>query len=175
MSTESWLLNMDDAGITKAQTSGAFQLPRVYPGDYSVRFTVPPAYYVVDAMQQSQSVRNGGLKIGNGDVRVVLGMDGANVSGRVLWADDSPVPDAAVVLARDDANRPLLTHTDQNGAYRFTAGVRPGRHHIAAPQELFESQEQDGATLGRVAANGTALELNPRETKTLDLRVTPRH
>jgi hypothetical protein len=172
LSTESRMLSHDDGGIAPVQPDGSFKAPRVFPGDYAVRVTgLPAGYYVVDVTQQGRSVRNGGFRAGNGDLKVALATDGAIVSGRVMAADDTTIPDAAVVLLPRSSGRPLVVHSDQMGFYRFVAGVAPGEYRLAASSFLMEGQEQDAAAIARIAADGTALQLNARESKTVDLRL----
>lgn len=174
-STESLMLGFDDGGIAPVQADGSFKAPRVFPGDYAVRLTgLPAGYYVIDATQRGRSVRSGGLRAGNGDLRVVLATDRAAVSGRVMTDDKTPIPDPAVILLRQGSGRPLVVHSDQTGSYRFVAGVEPGEYRIAAAADLMEGQKQDSAAIARLAADGAELTLNSRESRTMDLRLVRR-
>ena len=154
------------------QADGTFDMPRVFMDDYAVRVAGLPAdYYVIRAAQQGRSVSDGGLRPGNGDLEITLGADGPVVSGRVLAADDSAIPDASVFLIPKGSGKPLLRQSDQTGTYQFAAGVQPGEYRLVAASDLLEWQRQDTATVTRLATNGTELTLGPRESRAIDLRI----
>jgi hypothetical protein len=154
------------------QPDGTFILPRVFAGDNAIRVDgLPAGYYVIGAFQQARNVLEGGLRPGDGDVRITLGADGPVVRGRVLAADDAEIPDASVLLLPGRSGQPLVIQADQTGTYQFTSGVPPGEYRIAAVPDLLEWQRQDAATVARLAADGKEITLGPRESRTIDLRV----
>jgi protocatechuate 3,4-dioxygenase beta subunit len=175
VSTESPLFGLDDGGIGNVRANGAFELPKVFVTDYGVRISgLPAGYYIVDAMQQGRSVRNGGFQLGGGDLQIVLSMEGATISGRVTAPDGAPMADAAVVLSREDGDRPMVVRTDQSGAYRFLTGLAPGKYKLMASASLMEGQEEDAGALLREAAAGGRIELSARESKIIDLKIPVR-
>ena len=168
MSTEAMFTYLDDGGIARVEPGGSFQAARVFDSDYGVRVLgLPAGYYLVDALQQGRSVLKGGLRAGNGDLSVVLSAEGPSISGRVLTADGTPIPDVAIALMGDRELRPAIVHSDQNGAYGFVSGVGPGRYRIAALPGILPPQGAEA--LMRAAANGEVVELSPRESKVMDL------
>jgi hypothetical protein len=154
------------------QADGTFDMPRVFMDDYAVRVAgLPAGYYVIRADQQGKNVSDGGLRPGNGDLQITLGADGPVVSGRVLAADDSVIPDASVFLVPKGSGKPLVRQSDQTGTYQFTSAVQPGEYRLVAASDLLEWQRQDTATVTRLATNGTELTLGPRESRAIDLRI----
>jgi hypothetical protein len=170
-STAGWnVLNLVPSAAVQAD--GTFVMPNMFAEDYSIRVeSLPAAHYVIDASQRGRSVLEGGLRLGDGDVEIKLGADGAVVGGRVLTADDVAILDASVILVPKGPGRPLVAHSDQAGTYLFAYGVQPGEYRLVAASGLTEWQEQDNATIALLAAGGTELRLGPRESRTVDLRV----
>lgn len=138
---------------------------------YQDAVPLPAGYYLIGASQQGKSVLERGLWPGNGDLRITLGADGPALTGRVLAADGAAIPDAPVLLIPQESGQHLEAQSDQTGAYRFATGVRPGKYRVVAAPDLVEWQLQDTATATRLAANGTELELGPRESRTVDLKI----
>jgi hypothetical protein len=144
----------------------------MFMGEYGVQVTgLPAGYYVIDASQQGRSVLERGLWPGNGDLRITLGADGPSVTGKVLTADGAAIPDAPILLIPQESGQHLVAKSDQTGAYRFSTEVRPGKYRVVAVSDLMEWQLQDTATATRRAANGTELELGPRQARTVDLKI----
>jgi hypothetical protein len=161
-----------DTGPGLVQPDGTFVLSRVFTGDYGVRVDALPAgYYLIDATQQGRSVLERGLQPGNGDVRVMLGADGATVAGRVLAEDGAAIPDASVLLLPKDSGRRLAAQSDQTGAYQFTTGIRPGEYRLVAVSDLPDWKRKDEATAASLAAAGMELTLGPRESRMVDLKI----
>jgi hypothetical protein len=153
------------------QTDGTFVLRQVFAGDYGVRVDVPGGYYLIGVYQQGRSVLDGGFHPGNGDLQVKLGSDGCQLTGRVLGADGSAVAEASVFLVPKEPGSHHVVQSDQTGAYRFATGVPPGSYSLVAAQHLMRWQRQDEATVARLASNGMKLELGPRESRVVDLRI----
>ena len=151
---------------------GTFVLSKVLLGEYGVQVSgLPARYYVIGASQQGRSVLDRGLWPGNGDLKITLGADGATVTGRVLAADGAAFPDASVFLVPEGSGQHLVAQSDQTGAYQFATGVRPGKYRVVAASDLMGWQLQDTATATRLAANGTEMELGPRGSRTVDLKI----
>jgi hypothetical protein len=156
------------------QPDGAFTLSQVFPGDYGIRVdALPPGYYLIEA-SQGQSVMERALRPGNGDVQITLGNDGPVVAGRVLTDDGAAVPDASVLLVPEGTGVHLTAQSDQTGAYRFTSRISPGEYRLVAVSDLSEWKRQDAATAATLAANGVELQLGPRESRSVDLKIQPR-
>jgi hypothetical protein len=154
------------------QPDGTFVLRQVYAGDYGVRVDVPGGYYPIGVYQQGRNVLDGGFHPGNGDLQVKLGTDGCQLMGRVLAGDDSAIPDASVFLVPKEPGSHYVVQSDQTGTYRFAASVPPGSYRLVAAQHLMGWQRTDAATAARLAASGTELKLGPRESRTVDLKIT---
>jgi hypothetical protein len=157
----------------QVQPDGTFVLRGALAGEYGIQVRYLPAgYYFIGASQQGTSVSDTrGLWPGNGDVQITLGADGSTVSGRVLAADGAAIPDASVLLVPKQPGPHLVSQSDQTGAYQFAAGVRPGEYRLVAASDLLAWQRQDEATAARLAADGLKLELGPRESRTVDLKI----
>jgi len=156
----------------QVKPDGTFVLSNMFMGEYGVQVTgLPAGYYVIDASQQGRSVLERGLWPGNGDLRITLGTDGPSVTGKVLTADGAAIPDAPILLIPQESGQHLVAKSDQTGAYRFSTEVRPGKYRVVAVSDSMEWQLQDTATATRLAANGTELELGPRQARTVDLKI----
>jgi hypothetical protein len=88
-----------------------------------------------------------------------------------LAADDAAIPDASVFLVPKGAGQPLVVQSDQAGTYQFSSGVQPGEYRLVAAPDLTEWQQQDTATVARLAASGMELQLGSRESRAVDLRI----
>ena len=133
---------------------------------------LPAGYYVMDATQQGRSVRNGGLRAGGGELRVTLGTDGATVTGRVLAEDGSAIAECF----RDpgaEGRRPAATGPiGSGGRLPLLDRCGAGEYRLAAVDAtLGEGQRQDSAVLAQVAADGVEIAVQPRELKTLDVKL----
>ena len=157
----------------QVQPDGTFVLREVLAGEYGIQVRFLPAgYYLIGASQQGTSVSGQrGLWSGNGDVQITLGADGATVTGRVLAADGAAIPDASVFLVPKQSGQHLVAQSDQTGVYQFALGVQPGEYRLVAASDLPGWQQQDAATVARLAANGTELKLGPRESRAVDLKI----
>lgn len=156
----------------QVEPDGTFVLSKVFLGEYGVQVSgLPARYYVIGASQHGRSVLDRGLWPGDGDLKITLGADGAIVTGRVLAADGAAIPDASVLLVPQGSGQHLVAQSDQTGAYQFATGVPPGKYRVVAASDSMGWQLQDTATATRLAANGTELELGPRGSRTVDLKI----
>jgi hypothetical protein len=154
------------------QSDGTFVLRQVFAGDYGVRVNVPRGYYLIGAYQQGKDVLERGMWPGDGNLKITLGADGATVTGRVLAADGAAIPDASVLLVPRGSGNHLVAQSDQTGVYQFAVEVQSGEYRLVAASDLPRWQRQDAATVARLAANGMELKLGPRESRTVDLKIT---
>jgi hypothetical protein len=154
------------------EPNGAFVLSKALLGEYGVIVEgLPAGYYVIGATQQGRSVLDRGLWPGDGDPKITLGADGASVTGRVLAADGAAIPDASVLLVPRGSGKHLVAQSDQTGVYQFAVGVQPGDYRLVAAPDLPGWQQQDSATVARLATSGMELKLGSRESRTVDLKI----
>jgi hypothetical protein len=179
LSTQSFDLRVGQGMTAPVQSDGGFRVPSVFADDYAVRVAgLPAGYYVQEAKQNGRSVRQGGLTAANSGLDIVVGTDGAIVSGRVMTGDgsgnDAPVPDATVFLVSEELGIVLSTRSDQEGNYRFITGVQPGEYKIAAAPNVPDGLGQDKGTASRCVAKGTDLKLNSQDRRAMDLHLPSR-
>jgi hypothetical protein len=87
-------------------------------------------------------------------------------------SDGAVVPDATVFLVPRQSGQPLTVQSDQTGTYRFRTGVAPGDYRVIAATDVSEVQQQDSAFVTRFAAQGVEVTLGPRDSRTLDLKIS---
>lgn len=107
-------------------STGDFSISNVPMDSYRVQISRPPkGAYVKAASVGNRDVLREPLTPGIGDLRVLLGTDGASISGKVISTEGAPVADAAVlIIAKDpvmlaDTGGIRFQETDQNGEFSF--------------------------------------------------------
>lgn len=158
---------------------GDFQLPRVFDGLYWLIVRgLPRDCYVKEATMGGMDALRARVRAGSGDLRVVLGVDGASVSGKVVDKDGQALADAVAVLAPaalPSVGLPDVIHTqitDQDGEFQF-ANIAPGEYRLLAFTELALGEGENPDFLRRYLTKAFDLDLQPRETKRVTLTVLP--
>ena len=116
-------------------------------------------------------MRERGFYPANGTLRIRLGADGATVTGQVVGADREAISDAVLFLVSKNSGTRQVAYSSQDGSFRFQ-GVRPGKYSLAAMPDAVPSRFVDDATVARVAAQGMDLDLGPRESRHIEIKLT---
>ncbi len=154
----------------RVASDGAFVLSGVLTGEYGVRVSAPPGFYVAGVDQNGQDVSERGFYPANGNLRIRLGADGATVTGQVIGADQEVISDAVLLLVSKSSGTHQVGYSSQEGSFRFES-IKPGKYSLAAMPDAAPSIFIDDATVARVAAQGTDVELGPRESRSMDIRI----
>lgn len=154
----------------RVASDGTFALSGLLAGEYGVRVSAPPGYYVAGADQNGQDVSERGFYPANGNLRIRLGADGASLTGQVVGADNEVISDAVVFLVARNFGARQVAYSTQDGSFRFH-NVRPGKYSLAAMTDAVPSSFIVDATVAQVAGRGTDVELGPRETRHLEIRI----
>ncbi len=154
----------------RVTSDGAFVLRGVLAGEYGVRVSAPPGYYVAGVDQNGKDVRERGFYPANGNLRIRLGADGATVTGQVVGADQEVISDAVLCLVSKGSGAHQVGYSSQDGSFRFQ-GVKPGKYSLAAMTDAAPSSFIDDATVARVAAQGMDVELGPRESRQMEVKI----
>ncbi len=122
-------------GATRVRELGPFVIPAVRPEKLWLDVALPPGAYLkaaningVDAMRQS-------FHAAEGELELVLGLDGPVVSGEVVDKQGKPVSDALAALGLDalpsspSSKELSLVQADQQGRFTFT-GMAPGKYRL---------------------------------------------
>jgi hypothetical protein len=144
---------------------GAFTIPKVMPGKYTVSTQGYAAY--VKSIRMGDTASDGpalNLNQGSGGARVTVTLSSAfgEVGGKVR-DDKGPSAGARVVLQSTlNTGMPLYAASQADGTYSFKS-VAPGTYHLLVTDEgEISADDYDGAE---------TVEVRPKETLTRDLKV----
>jgi hypothetical protein len=153
--------------------SGEFALENLLVHDYIVHLTgLPKGFYIKEASQQGHDALHDLVWPGRGDVRIVLGADGATVTGNTVDKDNQPVHDAIVILASKDGPPILISQqSDQDGRFQFTSGLPPGDYKLAALSGLVEGEAQDPEFVQTNLSDATDVTLAAKGSQSVTLTV----
>jgi hypothetical protein len=118
--------------------SGDFKIPDFSAGRY--RFSLegfPDHVYVKDIQSENLKLENGVLDLNSGPpsqpLKVELGTDGGQITGKLLTPDDKPATARVGLLIRSTHGYSLLQQVTSNGSFSFT-GVPPGKYFLLPRQ-----------------------------------------
>jgi hypothetical protein len=136
---------------------------------------LPLGYYVKEATYGKQNLLRQPWAPGSEEIRIVLGSDGASVSGRVVDENNEPVSDATVVLvpkrsAEEHGDvRIAAQPTDQNGQFQFASQVIPGDYLIVAVDGLSRDYAEDPKVVGPYLSEAIGISIGSRATQSVNL------
>jgi hypothetical protein len=162
------------------ETDGSFRIAGIYPGRYSVTVQPLPESGYVKSVQVDGAVTPGSeielARVGPGSrMKIIVGRDGAQISGTVLNKDGQPLGNvmALVILAADREHVMLPTtgnRVNEGGKYSIE-GIKPGKYVLFA-FDAFHSWPVNGLeSLKELAAAAEEIELKPGEKLAKDLKV----
>jgi hypothetical protein len=159
------------AGFARVQEEGAFVIPGVRPEELWLSIRPPDGAYLKSANINGIDAMRRPFRALDGELQIVLGLDGPIVSGEVVDEDGKPAHDAGVVLGLDSLpmsfapNELVMTVADQNG--RFTLkGMAPGKYRVLVFPE-FGSHLSDPAFFRANRLKGEAVTLSSGENRSL--------
>lgn len=152
------------------QIDGAFVLRGLLSGDYGVRVNAPPGFYVAAVDQNGRDVMERGFYPAEGNLRISLAADGATVTGQVMGANQEVICDATIFLVSKGSGNHQTAYSNQDGSFRFE-NVKPGKYILAATTDEVPSRFVDIASILQMADRGTDVELRPRESRHVDIKV----
>lgn len=159
------------AGYARVQEPGAFLIPGVRPEEIWLSVRPPDGAYLKSATINGIDAMRRSFRALDGDLQIVLGLDGPIVSGEVVDKDGKPVPDAGVLFGLDPLptsfapNELLQRQTDQNG--RFTLkGMAPGKFRVLVFPE-YGTHLTDPAFFRANRLKGEAVTLSSGENRSL--------
>lgn len=166
---------LNETPETELERTGPFVLPNVFTGDYWATFRLPAGFYVKQASCGFSNALREPLRPGCGQLQVLLGVDGAVFSGRVIEEKDSlPISDAIVVLIPaplPETVAPGILRTiatDQNGGFEFS-GVAPGKYRLLAFVGLRNREAEDPEFVRQWQSKGTEINVQRRERESITL------
>lgn len=159
------------AGFARVQEEGAFVIPGVRPEELWLSVRPPDGAYLKSASINGIDVMRRPFRALDGELQIVLALDGPIVSGEVVDKDGKPAHDAGVVLGLDSLpmsfapNELVMTVADQNG--RFTLkGMAPGKYRVLVFPE-FGSHLTDPAFFRANRLKGEAVTLSSGENRSI--------
>lgn len=160
---------------TEVGSSGDFTIPAARADHYWLRVTgLREGFYVREARMGAIDARREPVRPGSGELTIVLGQDGASVSGSVADGDRELPPDTVVVLAPAElpatgvAGLVRTQPADQNGQFQFK-GVAPGEYRLLAFTGLLPGEGENPGFLRGHMTKAEELTARPRETKSVKL------
>jgi len=158
-------------GSAPVRADGSFLLETIPAGSYGFRLNPMGTLYIESVKSGDHELTNGLLPVPTpgGDVSIVLGTDGGQVSGSVLDSEGKPGDHIVITLAPrgDRSGRPDLVRISSTGAdatFQIT-NVAPGDYNVYAwEQDLGDALRspiylrtlQDRAVQVAVSAKGSA-------------------
>ena len=165
---------LNETPEVELKRTGPFVLPHVFTGDYWATFRLPPGF-TSNKRTVVSGTRPRTLRPGCGQLQLLLGVDGAALSGRVNEEKDSlPISDATVVLIPAPLPETLAPGvlrtiaTDQNGDFEFS-GVAPGKYRLLAFAGLRNREAEDPEFVRQWQSKGTEITVQGREQKSVTL------
>ena len=86
------------AGFARVQEEGAFIIPGARPEELWLSVRPPDGAYLKSATVNGIDAMRRSFRALDGELQIVLGLDGPIVSGEVVDKDGKPAPDAGIVL-----------------------------------------------------------------------------
>lgn len=167
---------INEAPEIELKRTGSFVLPGVFNGDYWATFRLPPGLYVKEANCGAVNALRKPLQAGCGQLHVVLGADGAAISGSVIAEEGgAAVSGATVVLfpaPLPDSIAPGVFRTidtDQNGEFEF-ASVALGKYRLLAFYDLPHQEAEDPEFVRQWRSKGEEIDIGKRERKSATLK-----
>lgn len=166
------------SGNGEVKPNGKFNIEDVQPGRYTLHvWGLPKNMYVKSVHFGSQDVTRSGFTIaaekGAAPFEILLNNGPAEVTGVVADAEGKPAQGSTVALVPDPPGsgrdeRYATSRTDQYG--RFTLkGVVPGKYNAYAWDVIEVDAYQDPDFLKKFDGRSTKIELQERDSKTLNL------
>jgi hypothetical protein len=159
------------AGFARVQEEGAFDIPGARPEELWLSVRPPDGAYLKSANINGIDAMRRSFRALDGELQIVLGLDGPIVSGEVVDKDGKPAVDAGIVLGLDSLpmsfspNELVMTVADQNG--RFTLkGMAPGKYRVLVFPE-YGSHLTDPAFFRANRLKGEAVTLSSGENRSI--------
>jgi hypothetical protein len=164
------------------QPDGTFSIAAVQPGVHMLRVTgLPDGVYVKTARFAERDALEGPLQVRYdtaGPLNLVLGLDGAQLTGTTLDESGKPVPRASVVLVPDNARRHRpdqyrVALSEPNGAFALR-GIPPGEYKLFAWESIEKNAYLNADFIVPFEAAGLAVQIGAGEKLTASIRVLPK-
>ncbi|HXG33378.1 MAG TPA: carboxypeptidase-like regulatory domain-containing protein [Bryobacteraceae bacterium] len=166
--------------------SGRFVLKRLFssslywgPAVSSKDYLPAKGFYIKEAWMGGKDPRREPVYPGAGELRLVVGSDGAALHGRIVRKDDEPAADALAVLAPaplTTAVSPyeiLIRGADQHGRFEIES-IPPGEYRLLAFEDVTAGEAKSAEFLRGYLSRATEIRLGPHETRTVSVRVISR-
>ncbi|MFN3326993.1 MAG: carboxypeptidase-like regulatory domain-containing protein, partial [Bryobacteraceae bacterium] len=151
-----------------SQMASAFSRPNASPGFVHNSGVKTATKDGMDASRQP-------LRPGMGEIRVVLGADGASISGRVQDENEKPIGQAFVQLVIASLPGPpsqsewQTAFTDDDGQFSFPS-VPPGSYLVFAIADQEDAYSVSPQMLSRLRSKATPVKVSAKEVKQLVLQ-----
>ncbi len=162
--------------VSPLSRNGSFMLPTRFSDPYWLSVKTLPGYYLQRVTTGGQGGMGQPITPSPADVQIVLGSDGAMVSGKAVDKDNQPVAEAAVILA--PAQLPQqgapgliqMAQSDQNGGFTFQT-VAPGDYLLLAFSVSPKGDGEDPDFVRAHSGDATRLSLQSRDRQSVAVTV----
>ncbi|HET9373079.1 MAG TPA: carboxypeptidase-like regulatory domain-containing protein [Vicinamibacterales bacterium] len=178
-STDGRVLNRIQPPEIRVTPAGGIESAGLLPGRYVIRVDDVPGWIAASATVNGRDVIDAALEIENDDINgLVITMSNrpAGIAGVVRGADNSPDPNAAVVVFTADRSQWVLpqrrmasVRVSRAGAYRIES-LPDGEYFVAALDDAVASDWQEAAFLESLSRQALRVTLAAGEVRTQDLR-----
>lgn len=172
----------NDQASGEVERDGTFRITNVWPGKFHALVEpLPDTAYLKSVEVDGSAVADGVIEIGAGGrspkLKILLGLDGATISGKVTDNDgDAMTGVVSVYLLPDHKKVHEARGMEPGGKFRFT-GIRPGKYRLAALgverfYGNFENAEERNAAIQSLMEAGEEIEVLPGAKVVKDLKIT---
>jgi hypothetical protein len=167
---------LNESTRDRVDASGRFALPNVFRDQHWLKVSgLPSGYYVKTATYDRTDLKREPWRPSTGDIRIVLGRDGAALLGRVIDKDSHNVDDGEVILIPkslsdgEDVGAIASRHVDQYGQFQFSSGLLPGEYYVVAVRGVPEVSLQNLEVVRPYLSSATRVKLGPKEQQSITL------
>ncbi len=160
-------------------SDGSFTFPLLPEGTYRFQVSfggaeseaaaikLPANAYIADIRQESVSVYDSGVVVGNAPpntVEVVVNTNGGSIEGTVIGNEEKPASGMTVVLVppaerRTNPDLYQTVRTDESGHFAVS-GIPPGQYTLFASPTIQVASFQNADFLAKHSAHGSRLEVS---------------
>ena len=153
--------------VQTPKADGSFTVPAVAEGNYRVHVLgLPPNAYVADIRQNTTSVYDSGILIGDKTpepLEILLSTNGGTVQGTVYTSDKKVVPFATVALVpslEHRQNTELFKTVTSDALGQFViSGIRPNDYKLLAWDNISSGASQNASFVAKYEAQGSTVKV----------------
>ena len=173
-------ISVRTASGNTSTADGAFTLNNVPTGDYTVVVSGRNDAYVEAITLGARDVLSSGLRVNGpvqGQLEIVVGVNGGAVEGSVVTGGREPAPRATVVAVPDGGRRGRIDlykigTTDRTGRFELN-GLAPGTYEVFAWDDIEPGAWHDPEVVRANAGRGRPVQVGEGSRSSIELTLIP--